>query len=64
MLKMAKHLVTDKELHELYPHLSLWTINNLRRQNKIPYIQLPGVRRYFYDLEKIEHWLSSLQNNI
>lgn len=50
-------LLTDKELNERFPALSVWTINNLRRQDKIPFVKLPGVRRYFYSLEAIEKWL-------
>ncbi len=50
-------LLTDKELNEKFPALSVSTINSLRRQGKIPHVQLPGVRRYFYNLEAVRQWL-------
>lgn len=58
---MAKNIVTDKELNKIFPCLSLWTINQLRRQGKIPHIKLPGTRRYFFDVEAVEQWLEKLQ---
>ncbi|MFA6282147.1 MAG: hypothetical protein WCY05_06585 [Candidatus Omnitrophota bacterium] len=59
---MTKIILTDKELHEKYPNLSLWAINELRRRGQIPCIKLPGITRYFYDLAEIEKWLESLKS--
>ena len=58
---MARQLVTDKELHNLYPQLSLWTINELRRRGNIPVVAIPGIRKYLFDLEAIENWITGLQ---
>lgn len=58
---MPRKLVTDRELHEIYPCLSLWAINQLRREGKIPYIQLPGVRRFYFDVDTIEKYFDNLQ---
>lgn len=57
---MAHKLMSDKEVSE-YTGLSLWTINDLRRKQKIPYIQIPGIRRFFFDKTEIDRWLNSLQ---
>lgn len=57
-----KTLMTDKELNQRFPALSLWTINELRRRNEIPYIRLPGIRKYLFDFDKIQDWLEGLEN--
>lgn len=57
---MARVLLTDRELHERYPQLSLWSINELRRRGSIPHIKLPGIRRYFFDEAEVEKWLGNL----
>ena len=56
-----RQLLTDKELNTKYPHLTLWSINELRRRGQIPFVQIPGMRKYLYDAEKIELWLDNLQ---
>ena len=57
---MSRVLMTDKELHNKYPQLSLWTINELRRRGEIPYISIPGIRKYLFSLDEIEAWLDAL----
>ncbi|HWQ73305.1 MAG TPA: hypothetical protein VN370_13415 [Desulfitobacteriaceae bacterium] len=59
---MSKKLVTDRELHDFFPQLSLWTIGQLRRQGKIPHIKLPGMRKFLFEVGAIEKWLSDLES--
>lgn len=42
--------------------LTAWTIGELTRRGTIPCIKIPGFRRYLYNLEAVEAWLESLQN--
>lgn len=56
-----RKLLSDKETAD-YTGLSLWSINELRRRGQIPYIKLPGIRKYFYDQSVIDKWLEGLQN--
>jgi len=46
-----------------YTGLSKWAIAELTRRKKIPYFTLPGIRRYLYDLDKIDEWIKSLQED-
>ncbi len=57
---MVRTLLTDRELHERYPQLSIWSINEMRRRNQIPHLKLPGIRKFLYDLEAVEKWLGGL----
>ncbi|WP_010245881.1 helix-turn-helix domain-containing protein [Acetivibrio cellulolyticus] len=62
---MAKReLFTITELVEYMDgKLTKDTAGRLTREGKIPYIKFPGIRRYFYDREAIDNWLSELQSN-
>jgi hypothetical protein len=55
------NLMTDKEVNAKWPHLTISTINILRRKNKIPYIKIPNMRRFLYSEDAIEKWLDALQ---
>ena len=51
----ARELLTDKELHQRYPNLSLFYINDARRRGLLPgVIKLPGYRKYLYDATIID----------
>jgi len=56
--KPARELLTDKELHERYPNLSLYYINDARRRGILPHIAIPGIRKFLYCANDIEKWLS------
>lgn len=53
---MERKLMNDTEISE-YTGLSLWAINELRRRGEIPYIKLPGIRKYYYEKESIDKWI-------
>lgn len=57
---MPKQLLTDREVSERYG-ISRWAVNELRRRGEIPYVKLGGLRRFYFDADKIEAWLDSLQ---
>ena len=55
-----KKLLTDKEV-SMYTGISLWSINEARRKGTIPFIQIPGIRRFYFSKESIDKWLEKLQ---
>lgn len=52
-----RELLTAKELNEKLPFLSLWCINELRRRGVIPYVKVPGIKKFLFDLEAVNNWL-------
>lgn len=62
-MESQKKLVTDKELHEIFPVLSVWAINNLRRRKILPYIVIPGLKKFVYDVSAVEKWLYANMKN-
>ena len=60
--RRTKTLLTRQELCEHFKgKLSLYTIGDLTRRKLMPFVKIPGVRVYLYDLEEIEKWLDENQ---
>lgn len=60
---MEKILLDKKELIAyLNGKLSNDTLGRLVRSGNIPTVKFPGIRRYFFDKQKIDQWLENLQN--
>ncbi len=56
-----RQLMDEKELITyLNGKLTKDTLGRIRRQGRIPVVKFPGIRRYFYDKESIDHWLEKL----
>lgn len=53
-------LMDDKEAAE-YTGLSRWSINEMRRRGSIPYVALPGIRKFYFEKLAIDKWLDGLQ---
>ena len=58
---MEKVLFDKRELIEyLNGKLSYDTLGRLIRMGVIPTVKFPNIRRYFFDRDEIDRWLSNL----
>lgn len=58
--QMKRILMDDKEAAE-YMGLSRWAINEMRRRGNIPYVALPGIRKFYFEKSALDRWLDGLQ---